>query len=74
MTGLQLADELRKIRPDLPVILMTGYSTSLTPRGIEAAGIREVLRKPATLQSLAKAVHAALSLDLPAAVVADRPA
>jgi PAS domain S-box-containing protein len=60
MTGLQLATQLRQIRPGLPVILMTGYAASLTAERVEAAGIRKVLFKPATLHSLATAVRGAL--------------
>jgi PAS domain S-box-containing protein len=62
MSGLELAGELRKIRPDLPIILMTGYSASLTPQAIEAVGIRQLLMKPASLRALADSVHAALSV------------
>jgi PAS domain S-box-containing protein len=61
MTGLALAEALRKLRADLPIILMTGYSASLTPQAIEAVGISGLLLKPATLRSLAVAAHAALS-------------
>jgi PAS domain S-box-containing protein len=61
MTGLALAGEILKIRPDLPTILTTGYSASLTPDRIRTAGIRQLLLKPMTLRSLGTAVHAALS-------------
>src|SRR3546814_19058540 len=46
MTGTELAASLRRIRPDLPVILMTGYAGPIRGRRLRAAGIREVLRKP----------------------------
>jgi PAS domain S-box-containing protein len=61
MTGLGLAAELRKIRPDLPVILMTGHGAALTPERIQAAGIRQLLPKPIGIPSLGAAVHAVLS-------------
>jgi signal transduction histidine kinase len=61
MTGFVLASQLLQIRPELPIILMTGYSASLTAAQVEAAGIRSLLFKPATLHSLGTAVHAALS-------------
>ena len=61
MTGLVLASELRKARPGLPVILMTGYSLSLTSEGVEAAGICQLLLKPVAIHSLGTAVEAALS-------------
>jgi two-component system, cell cycle sensor histidine kinase and response regulator CckA len=46
MTGLQLAQALRASRPDLPVILYTGYAEGLARSELEGAGIRAVLRKP----------------------------
>ncbi|MDB6130796.1 MAG: hypothetical protein JWM04_1903 [Verrucomicrobiales bacterium] len=61
MTGLQLASQLLQIRPGLPIILMTGYSASLTPERVQAAGIRQLILKPMTIHSLSSAVHAALS-------------
>ena len=40
---------------------MTGYSASLTPERIHAAGVRQLLLKPITIQALATAVHSALT-------------
>ena len=60
MTGLQLAGELQRVRPGMPVILTTGYSASLTPERVTAAGIGLVLIKPPTLHALATAVRSAL--------------
>ncbi|MEO5957890.1 MAG: ATP-binding protein, partial [Opitutaceae bacterium] len=65
MTGLALASELQKIRPGLPIVLMSGYSLSLTPARIAAAGIRQLLLKPPSLHSLATALHAVLGAKLP---------
>jgi CheY-like chemotaxis protein len=45
------------IRPDLPIILTTGYSGALTQEQVQAAGIRALLIKPVVLESLAAAVH-----------------
>jgi PAS domain S-box-containing protein len=61
MTGLTLAGQIRDCRPELPVILMTGYSLSLTAERIEEAGVRQLMLKPVTIQSLGCAVHAAVS-------------
>jgi PAS domain S-box-containing protein len=61
MTGIRLASQIRQIRPDLPIILMTGYGKSLESEQTEAAGIRRVLLKPATLFSLGTAVQEAIS-------------
>ncbi len=63
MTGILLASQLRQIRPGLPIILMTGYSVSLTPEVLETAGVRQLLLKPINLHSLGTAVHAALAAN-----------
>ena len=56
LTGLALAREVRRIRPDLGVILCTGYSKAVTPDSVAAVGIRQVLMKPISPASLARAV------------------
>ncbi len=61
MTGMDLARQLQQIRPDLPIILNSGYSANLTAERTRAAGIREVLMKPHSIQTLAEAVQRALA-------------
>lgn len=63
LTGLQLTTELRKLRPDIPVILCTGYSEAVTRQQIEALGIQEFLLKPVTKNSLAKAIRKILETE-----------
>jgi CheY-like chemotaxis protein len=46
MTGLEAAGQLAKLRPDVPVILYTGYSEQVSRAGLAAAGVRALLRKP----------------------------
>lgn len=46
MTGIQLAEEVLSIRPDMPIILCTGYSEVATFERVKAAGIRRLLMKP----------------------------
>ncbi len=60
MLGTDFALELLQIRPHLPIILTTGYSASLTPERVREMGIREILLKPHTIQSLGLAVHRVL--------------
>jgi PAS domain S-box-containing protein len=60
LSGIFLATELRRIRPGLPVILMTGFSMALRPEQIESAGIIQVLLKPTSIYSMGIAVHSAL--------------
>ena len=61
LTGMEFATQLLKIRPDLPIILTTGYSPYLTNERVHAAGIRDLLLKPHTLHALGVTVHRALT-------------
>ncbi len=60
MTGDHLAQEMLKIRPDLPIILTTGFSERISEEEAKKIGIRVFVMKPASLQALAQAVHTAL--------------
>jgi signal transduction histidine kinase/ActR/RegA family two-component response regulator len=53
MTGTELAAALHEIRPELPVLLMTGHRGLDESRGLDAGGIREVLKKPLLSADLA---------------------
>ncbi len=57
MTGVQLAMELIAIRPDIPIILCTGFSHTANEESAKAAGIRGFVMKPLTKRELAKAVR-----------------
>lgn len=57
MTGIDLAKEILRIRPDMPVILCTGYSDVLTPDIIETIGVRKLLMKPVTMSDMAEAIR-----------------
>jgi CheY-like chemotaxis protein len=54
MTGTELASALHAIRPELPILLMTGHRGLVEPGAVRAAGIREVLKKPLLSADLAK--------------------
>jgi two-component system cell cycle sensor histidine kinase/response regulator CckA len=60
MSGLQLAAELHKIDPRLPIILATGYSKAVEDASLHEAGVCAVMMKPASLKELASAVEKAL--------------
>ncbi|MFZ5452553.1 MAG: PAS domain S-box protein [Thermodesulfobacteriota bacterium] len=60
MTGLDLAADFIKVRPDLPIILCSGYSETVSPDAARQLGIREFLSKPVTFANLARAVRRAL--------------
>ncbi|MGD9241283.1 MAG: PAS domain S-box protein [Desulfobacterales bacterium] len=60
MTGDTLAMELMKIRPDLPVIICTGYSERMDDQRAQELGIKGLIMKPFTIRSLSKTVRNAL--------------
>ena len=57
MTGLELAQELMRIRPDIPVILCTGFSELVTAERAKSLGLKEFIMKPVVLRQLAGAVR-----------------
>ena len=57
MTGLDFAEALVKIRPDIPVLMVTGFVEEIPEARLSAAGVRGVLRKPLTLEQLSAAVR-----------------
>jgi len=60
MTGDELARELMRIRPDLPIILCTGFSELIDEQKAKAMGIRAFVMKPVVMAEMAKAVRKAL--------------
>ncbi|MBL9204831.1 MAG: PAS domain S-box protein [Opitutaceae bacterium] len=61
MSGTDLAQQVLRIRPDLPILLTTGYIANLTLERVRAMGIAQLLYKPITVQGLAEAVRAAVA-------------
>jgi CheY-like chemotaxis protein len=57
MTGDQLAAELIAIRPDIPIILCTGYSERITEENALAAGIKGFTMKPVIMEELARLIR-----------------
>jgi len=57
MAGDQLAVELMKINPRIPVILCTGYSKRISKEKAEKIGIRAFLMKPLKQETLLKTVR-----------------
>ena len=56
LTGMDLAKEVRRIRPDMPIILCTGFSEKITPDSVKELGI-ELLMKPYGLRQISEAVR-----------------
>jgi len=60
MTGDHLAERILSVRPEIPVILCTGYSENLVDEAVKSMGIKEVVTKPLVIGELASIVRKAL--------------
>ncbi len=61
ITGVELARQVLKLRPNLPIILTSGYAGTLTLDEIHQLGIRDLVYKPLDFQSFAVAINNALT-------------
>ncbi|MGZ7065698.1 MAG: hybrid sensor histidine kinase/response regulator, partial [Candidatus Aminicenantales bacterium] len=60
MSGIELACEILKTRPDLPVIVCTGYSETLGEKEALAMGIKDFMMKPFSVREIAEAIRRVL--------------
>ncbi|MBU0964735.1 MAG: PAS domain S-box protein, partial [Proteobacteria bacterium] len=60
MTGIDLAKEIRKIRPELPILLCTGYNTGFSEAELKETGINAFILKPVVRKELAGVVRKVL--------------
>jgi PAS domain S-box-containing protein len=63
ITGLNLAQEFLRVRPDIPVILCTGHSDTVSPERAKKMGIKEFLMKPIGRRGLVEAIGRAMNSD-----------
>ncbi len=60
LTGDQLAAEILKEKPEMPVILCTGYNKNISPERASEMGVKAIIYKPIVQNELAKAIRNAL--------------
>jgi len=53
MTGIDLSRQILQLRPDIPIILCTGYSTLINEEQARAGGVKGYAMKPLTMPVLA---------------------
>ena len=58
--GMELIKEVRAIRPEIPVILCTGFSHLLDADSAKAAGVRAFVMKPLTKGEIARTIRKVL--------------
>lgn len=61
MTGIQLTQELRKIRPNIPVILCTGFSEAIDEENFKSQGIDAFVMKPIVMREIAAIIRRVLN-------------
>jgi PAS domain S-box-containing protein len=57
MSGMDLAEELLRIRPDLPIIITSGYVRPEDARRAEQIGVRDVVLKPNTVAEIGQLIR-----------------
>ncbi len=60
LTGLELAREILALRPDIPVLISSGYIPPEERAQAEALGVRAILPKPSPIARLREALARAL--------------
>jgi PAS domain S-box-containing protein len=65
LTGMELAWKMLRIRPDLPIILCTGYSNLINEEQAKHSGIKGFAMKPFTKQEIAQLLRKVLDDGLP---------
>ncbi len=65
MTGVELAEAILRLRPNVPIILCTGFNERITPEIAKSIGIREYMTKPYALQEMAETIQQVLKEKKP---------
>ena len=60
MNGMELTAALMEIRPDIPIILCTGFSEHVTETSAKEHGIKAFILKPLNLYRLAATIREVL--------------
>ena len=66
ITGIEFAQNIIEIRPEIPIILCTGYSSIVNEELAKAYGINGFVMKPISQKELAKVLRKILDENLPA--------
>jgi len=65
LSGLEVAQELARIRPGLPVVITSGYITEELRTNALQAGVRHVVYKPNTIDELCQTIQRLLATASP---------
>jgi len=60
LTGFQLAEKIKQIKPDTPIILCSGFTSTATKKQIKDSGVNDFITKPINKYELARVVRKVL--------------
>ncbi|MCA1786610.1 MAG: response regulator, partial [Desulfobacteraceae bacterium] len=60
MNGLALSNQIKHIRPDIPIVLCTGFSEGLNTDTIQSHDITAIAMKPIIASELSRIINKAL--------------
>ncbi|MBF0288250.1 MAG: response regulator [SAR324 cluster bacterium] len=60
MNGKELGTQIKKIRPDIPIILFTGYGDLIAKEDIHTWGMDDLLMKPLKLKKISEVLRSVL--------------
>ncbi len=60
MTGVQLADEIKRIKTDIPIIICSGFSDQINQETFKEIGIHGYVPKPVTKREIARTIREVL--------------
>jgi len=61
MTGSQLAKEIKKLKPNIPIIICTGFSEQINEKKCKSIGLQGFVMKPIIKREIAKIIRKALN-------------
>jgi CheY-like chemotaxis protein len=60
MSGDELAQNILAIRPEMPVVLITGFAEQITSEKAELIGVKKLVTKPIAMKDMARLIRDAL--------------
>ena len=60
-TGVELARQIRAVRPNTPIVLCTAFNDSLAMDEVKASGIQDLVLKPIVMDQLSRTIRQALA-------------
>jgi DNA-binding response OmpR family regulator len=67
MSGWDVAREARRLRPQLPVVMVSGWGAQIDPQQVAESGVAEVIQKPYTFETIHQVIESVLQQHPPAA-------